>query len=129
MKSRYFFVLMLMAGLVFTGLAGRNTNPSPRSTEMKGDSTSLPPEIFSIVKNSCLACHGTGGKAMALAHLKLSEWDAYSSEKKANKAADMCKMVSGHKMPPKGFLKSNPEKAPTQAQIDAICAWSKELNK
>jgi len=129
MKNRLLTVFFLFAGLVIIGLSGGAMKPSPKITEMKTGSGTLAPGILKIVEHSCFACHGADGKSMALAHLKLAEWDGYSTEKQADKAAAMCKVVTGGKMPPKGYLKENPDRALTQAQIDSVCAWSASLNK
>jgi hypothetical protein len=129
MKSRLFIVVLLFSGLLFMGLSGGTLKSAPKATETKPESGTLPPGIFKIVEHSCFACHGTGGKALALAHLKLAEWDGYSTEKQSDKAAEICKMITGGKMPPKGYLKGNPDRALMQAQIDSICAWSASLNK
>jgi hypothetical protein len=42
------------------------------------------------------------GNGMAMMHLNLTNWDKFSPEKQADKAKDMCKMVSKGKMPPEG---------------------------
>ena len=78
---------------------------------------------------SCFACHGEGGKGMALAHVKMSELGTYSPEKQAAKAEAMCKIVTKGKMPPKGFLKEHPEAKLTPEQIATICNWRDSLNK
>jgi hypothetical protein len=78
---------------------------------------------------SCLACHGAGGKGMALSHVKMSEWSSYSPEKQASKAEDMCKMVTKGKMPTKGYLNDHPEAKLSPEQIATICNWSESLNK
>jgi hypothetical protein len=64
---------------------------------------------------------------MALMHLDLSNWDKFSMEKQADKAADMCKMVSKDKMPPKSFREKNPGAAPTQEETKIICDWAKSI--
>jgi hypothetical protein len=129
MKNRFFSVFFLFTGLLIIGLTGGAMKPSLKIKEMKPESGTVPPGILKIVQHSCFACHGPNGKGMALAHVKMAEWDAYSIEKQADKAADMCKMISKGKMPPKGYLSENPDRALNQAQIDSICAWSASLNK
>jgi hypothetical protein len=72
-------------------------------------------------------CHTEGGNGMALMHLDLSNWDKFSMEKQADKAADMCKMVSKGKMPPKGFREKNPGAAPTKDEAKIICDWATSI--
>jgi hypothetical protein len=64
---------------------------------------------------------------MALMHLDLSNWDKFSMEKQADKAADMCKMVSKDKMPPKSFREKNPGAAPTKDEAKIICDWAASI--
>ena len=87
--------------------------------------TSIPNEVNVVLNNSCMACHGTAGGAMALSMLDLSKWDQYKPEKQANKATAICKTVTSGTMPPKPYLKAHPEATLTADQIELICKWSK----
>jgi len=129
MKSIFTLAVLLLIGLAFTSSSWKNVPPSAGIQVARKVSSPLPAEIQKIVDNSCVACHGAGGKKMALAHVKMAEWTGYSSEKQAQKAAAMCKMVTAGKMPPRGYLKENPKAVLTQEQIASICAWSALLNK
>jgi hypothetical protein len=48
-------------------------------------------------------------------------------EKQADKAADMCKMVSKDKMPPKSFREKNPGAAPSKDEAKIICDWATSI--
>jgi len=126
MKTMFLMAGLLMAGFLFTGSHSKSMVSRETEQTVK-DSPSFPADVEAILKNSCFACHGEGGKALALSKLKLSEWNAYSADKKIQKAANMCKKVTARSMPPKGYLKDNPAAAPTNEQIEALCAWSKTL--
>jgi hypothetical protein len=80
-----------------------------------------------IAERSCVKCHTEGGNGMALMHLNLSNWDKFSLEKQADKAKDMCKMVSKDKMPPKSFREKNPGAAPTKDEAKIICDWASSI--
>jgi len=126
MKTMFFMAALLVAGFLSAGFQSKF--PVPQETEQTvKDTAAFPADVEAILKNSCFACHGEGGKAIALSKLKLSEWNGYTAEKKVQKADDICKEVTGAGMPPKGYLKSNPGAALTSEQIDALCAWSKSL--
>jgi len=129
MKRIYPIAVFLLIAFAFSGSAWKSSSPSKKTFDIRQDSSSLPSGISKILDQSCLVCHGTGGKAMATAHLNVSGWDGYSSEKQAQKASAICKMVTGGKMPPKGYLKSNPQATLTQEQINSLCAWSASLNQ
>jgi cytochrome c5 len=81
--------------------------------------------VKDVFKNSCMGCHATGGKGMAMAKLNFSEWDSYSAEKQAKKAEAICNVITKGSMPPKSFRQSHPEAIPTDAQKELICKWSK----
>jgi hypothetical protein len=97
-----------------------------QSSQNKGI-VSLPisPDVMRIAERSCVKCHTEGGNGMARMHLNLSNWDKLSPEKQADKAKDMCKMVSKRKMPPEGFMGKKSGAAPTQEEMTIICEWSK----
>jgi mono/diheme cytochrome c family protein len=91
-----------------------------KTTDNKKD---MPADVMKIVQKSCVKCHideGMGG-------LKFTDWRNYSPEKQAAKSNAICNKVTGKVMPPKRFIKSNPDAAPTQADIRTICDWSASL--
>jgi len=128
MKSRYSLPAILLILCAFALLSGKQAS-SDSGSVTAADSIDIPPAVHQIMVSSCLACHGEGGKTMALAKVKMEEWESYSPEKQASNAEDMCNMVTKGKMPTKGFLKDHPEAALTPEQIQTICNWSADLNK
>ena len=88
---------------------------------------SIPDDVMVAVKNSCMACHATGGKSMAMAKVNFSEWDTYPAAKQAKKAEAICNVITKGTMPPKSFKASHPDAVLTDAQKDMICKWSKSL--
>ena len=127
MKTSILLSGLLLIGFFISGFQSNTGTSEQENKQQVVDSMAFPDNVTVILKNSCFACHGEGGRAMALSHLKMSEWNAYSAEKKVQKSAEMCKKVSAGKMPPKGYLKDNPGAAPTKEQIDILCAWSASL--
>ena len=114
-------------GIVF--LTSMIMNHSSAQSSQKDGTVSKPitSSVMKIADRSCVKCHTEGGNGMALMHLNLSNWDKFSLEKQADKAKDMCKMVSKGKMPPKGFREKNPGAAPTQEETKIICDWAKSI--
>ena len=96
-----------------------------KSTKAPG----IPDSILKIFEKSCMTCHAEGGKMLAMNHVNFSNWGKYTSEKQASKSADICKMVSKGKMPPKSFRESKPDLIPTSDQIKEICQWSETFAK
>jgi mono/diheme cytochrome c family protein len=127
MKSHYFLPVLLLIFCAFAFSSGKSASSS--NSVLKADSSAIPAAVHNIMATSCFACHGEGGKGMALAHVKMAELNTYSPEKLAGKAEAMCKMVTKGKMPPNGYLKEHPEAKLTPEQIATICSWSESLNK
>ena len=120
-------IAFAILGIVF--LTSMIMNHSSAQSSQKTGIVSKPisPAVMKIAERSCVKCHTAGGNGMALMHLDLSNWDKFSMEKQADKAADMCKMVSKDKMPPKSFREKNPGAAPNQEEVKIICEWSKSI--
>jgi hypothetical protein len=129
MKSQNFIPVLLLIFCAFAFSSGKSAPSSNSDSVAKADSSLVTPAVHKIISTSCFACHGEGGKSMALAHVKMAELGTYSPDKLAGKAEAMCKMVTKGKMPPKGFLEDHPEAKLTQEQITTICNWSESLNK
>jgi hypothetical protein len=104
-----------------------NKTAAQSSTKKGIVSKPISPSVMKIAERSCLKCHTEPGNGMALAHLNLSNWDKFSMEKQADKAKDMCKMVSKDKMPPKSFREKNPDGIPTQKEVKTICDWAQSI--
>ncbi len=125
--------LMLFSGLMVMlvavtsfGLAPREGGSNKAASGVSATS-SIPDDVMAVVKNSCMGCHATGGKGMAMAKVNFSEWDTYPAAKQAKKAEAVCNVLTKGSMPPKSFRASHPEAVPTDAQKDMICKWSKSL--
>jgi len=93
----------------------------------KEQPSAIPENINKIFKVSCLNCHGSNGRLLALAKLNLSKWDEFTAAEKANKAAGICYELTEGKMPPKSTRKSNPELIPSTEQIELTCKWAESL--
>ena len=120
-------ITFAILGIVF--LTSMIMNHSSAQSSQKDGIVSKPisPAVMKIAERSCVKCHTEGGNGMALMHLNLSNWDKFSLEKQADKAKDMCKMVSKGKMPPKGFREKKPGAAPTKDEAKIICDWATSI--
>ena len=120
-------ITFAILGIVF--LTSMIMNHSSAQSSQKDGIVSKPisPAVMKIAERSCVKCHTEGGNGMALMHLNLSNWDKFSLEKQADKAKDMCKMVSKNKMPPKSFREKNPGAAPSKDEVKIICDWATSI--
>jgi hypothetical protein len=122
-------IILSFSILIVVFLSSMILNKSAAQSSTKKGIVSKPisPSVMKIAERSCLKCHTEPGNGMALAHLNLSNWDKFSMEKQADKAKDMCKMVSKDKMPPKSFREKNPDGVPTQKEVKTICDWAQSI--
>ncbi len=122
--KKVFSVVGVIAAILILGIW--ITNPLKAADKDKMGKP-IPENIMKIAQKSCVKCHTTGGNGMALSHVNLSKWDEMSMEKQATKAAEMCKMVTKDKMPPKSFRDKNPNGVPSAAEVKEICDWAASL--
>lgn len=92
-------------------------------------SNSIPENVADVLRNSCISCHGEGGKEMAMSMWNFSVWDTYSAKKQAKKANAICNAITNGSMPPASVKKASPEKVPTAIQREIVCNWANSLNK
>jgi cytochrome c5 len=129
MKKNYLFLAATLIAVLVIALGLKPAPAISQKATKQASVAPLPDDVGKIFKNSCMACHGEGGKGMAMSHVNFSKWSEYTPEKQASKAESICKVVTKGSMPPKSFKKDHPEFVPTEAQIKSICDWSASLNK
>ena len=124
-------IMVLFLVIILTAFTGGGLSAGFLYQSVKDNPVciTIPPDIYKIIGNSCTDCHSKGGKKMAMSHVNFSEWDSYSAAKKADKAADMVKMLKKDKMPPKLFRESHPDKEPTTDEIETLSKWAESLPK
>lgn len=95
----------------------------------KGEiSGQMPADVQKIIDKSCAPCHSEpSSNFMAISHVNFSNWDKYSPAKQADKAKDMCTMVTKDKMPPKVFTSKRPDLAVTSDGLNEICNWANSI--
>jgi hypothetical protein len=89
---------------------------------------SIPADLKVIFEYSCMDCHPTDGKRIAMAKLNFSRWDHYKTDKPSKKTAVIWKMNSQGEMPLMSFRESHPDAIPNASQIDIICKGSETLS-
>jgi hypothetical protein len=118
-KSAIRLITILLVSLAFLHLNSFSQNK-------------LPENVMAIFTNSCLDCHADDANKIAAVHVNFSRWDQYSRSKQVKKSTEIVKVMAKGKMPPKGYISSRPDAAPTAAQLDIIKKWGESqllLNK
>jgi hypothetical protein len=112
-KTKYLLIILISLFLVIQLIPVERENPSlDTNLEIKA-----PPEVKSILKNSCFDCHSNQtnwpfyGYVAPISwlvahdvndgrkHLNFSEWNNYPAEKIKNIKGEIVEEVSGDKMP------------------------------
>lgn len=123
-----FLFAVIMLGTVFANQVYAQTPTKTTTSNEKSEAVQpslFPNDVTVVFKNSCMVCHGTGGRLLTLSVLDLSKWDKYDVGKKAKKAAAICDRVTKGVMPPLSFQRANPTSVLTPTQKELICNWSK----
>jgi cytochrome c5 len=125
-KTFLFFAMAAMFSILTASVLSPKKHAVKKSTTPV-TITSIPDDLQVIFKKSCMDCHATGGKGMAMANLNFSDWDNYTPDNQAKKAVAICNIITKGAMPPKLYGENNPEAILTASQKDMICKWSEML--
>jgi hypothetical protein len=104
--------------------AAGSKNPVP-----EGTGAALPDSVLKFVQKTCMDCHADDGNFLAKGKVNFSSWEKYSVEKQQDKAISICKELTKGGMPTGKWLKNNPDKVPTKADIEMMCRWADSLRK
>jgi uncharacterized membrane protein len=126
-KTLVITVSLIMISFIVMMIAMPSRADSTRETSNTAMTTSIPDSVNTILEKSCYPCHSAPGKSMAMSKVNFDKWETYKPEKRADKAEDICKEVTKGGMPPKSFRSNNPEKVPTQAELQIICNWAASM--
>lgn len=94
---------------------------------VKIDKALMATSVKAILSNSCIACHGTGGRPMLVSMLNLSKWEELTPDEKAKKGKEINREIASNSMPPKNYINSNPGAKLSALQKELIDTWSKSL--
>jgi len=119
--------IIIAAGAFF--LAGSIANPlNAQGVQKEADkSKPIPAAVTTIMERTCIGCHSEDGSKLAKSHFNFTKWNEYTAEEQTSIRQDILKMVTKGKMPPKKFLKNNPEAKPTAAEKKTISNWAGQL--
>jgi uncharacterized membrane protein len=120
---------VLTIAIIVTMITMPSRAISPSKSSNPSIASSIPDSVTSILEKSCFPCHSAPGKGMAMSKLNFDKWETYKPEKQASKAGAICKEVTKQGMPPKSFRENNPDKVPTQSEVQVICNWANSFPK
>jgi hypothetical protein len=98
-----------------------------QDTSKKDSVLTIPAEVMTVIKPSCMPCHSNEGRDKPKAKVNFSVWEQYSPMEKTMLAGSIQDEVKKKEMPPKRFLESHPDAALIEAQINQIVQWCDSL--
>lgn len=98
--------------------------------QKKDNATKLPDNVKSIIDKSCFDCHNTDSRNEdAKEELDFKKINSLSLMKKVSAYKHIRETIEENEMPPKKFLKKNPEKKLTNKERNILIAWAKKEAK
>ena len=93
------------------------------------DDVEIPGHVQKIIDSKCFDCHSKSSKSLkAKTKLKFDELSELSKAKLVGKLVDITDEVEEGEMPPKSFLKKNPDKALSDEESKALVEWAKKAS-
>ena len=146
-KLKLFGAIIIFVFVIIQFFGPERTNPKVEPARTVQSLTQIPPEVSGILKRACYDCHSNESVwpwysyvapvswlvidhvNEGRGHVNFSEWAQYSP-KKVKKAFDgICEEIREKGMPIANYLLLHPDAKLSDADIEAICAWTNgELN-
>jgi hypothetical protein len=137
--------LVLLVAAQFIPVDRANPPEDPAQTVYA--TTSVPPEVASLLRRACHDCHSsqtvwpwysqvapaswlvardvTKGRG----ELNLSEWGRYPARRKDRKLKEICEQVTGGKMPMSVYTLMHPQAKLNDQERKAMCGWADTVRK
>ncbi len=138
------FASALALGLVVgVSITGCSSSRAPAASAVQANAFSPDPEIDAILERSCFQCHSNSGSApwyaavsptylaanSARAALNLSDWQAYSAEKRAAELKSIEQAVRAESMPPSDYTVLDHSARLREDQKQALIKWAAQPSR
>lgn len=139
-------VLLVAAFVVIQFFGIDKTVPATVQADTLGAAVVVPPEVNAILERSCNDCHTNNTVYPWYAnvqpfgwflknhiddgrrHLNLSQFGTYAGNRKVKKLEEVCEQVRSKEMPLPSYLWIHRDSVLSDADVQAMCAWSKEVS-
>ncbi len=143
MKARKILLIVVVILVGIQLYRPAKTNPPENPTHTLKSSAQMTPEVEQVLDHSCSDCHTyktvwpwyshvapvswfivsdvDGGRS----HLNMSDWTSYPVEKQQRRLGDICDEVDSGGMPLKQYTWMHAGTRLSDAQRQAVCAWTK----
>ena len=136
-------VVLALALIIGQFIRPSHVNPPIVQAETLQASTTVPPEVDTILKRSCGDCHSSETSYPWYSQitpvnwflndhiqdgrreLNMSVWNTYPNKKKARKLDELCDQVLKGEMPLPSYLWIHWDAALKPGEADLLCNWAK----
>jgi hypothetical protein len=126
MKIHLFALTILkffVAGLVLSGFTHSEVNAQEQNNA--GANFEIPAPMMTLLNKSCTDCHNSNSDDEAAKKtLLIDEMQHLQKNKLTTALQEIAVSVANQMMPPRKFLKSNPDKALTKDEIEQLADWA-----
>lgn len=123
-------IVFLFTALLFLGLSAFQSQSYVDSTNFTSHqevSFDVPDDVKGILDNNCLQCHGSDGSGKAKMKWNYTKMSEMQVSKLISKLSKISDEVIEESMPPKRYLKKNPEKKLSEDEKLALVDWADSL--
>jgi len=142
-KTKLVGSIVLFLFIVIQFFGPERTNPKIEPSRSVQSLTQIPPEVSNILKRACYDCHSNATRwpwysyvapvswlviddvNEGRSHVNFSEWAQYSPKKVTKALDDICEEIDEKHMPLPQYLLMHSNAKLSDADIEAICAWTK----
>jgi hypothetical protein len=146
MLKRIFKIALIIAALGFFVLQFIRpdfSNPPIIGSDTLQSSTEVPKDVAQVLSRSCNDCHSNETRYpwyskitpfnwfladhidVGRHELNFSEWNTYTTQKKAHKLEELCEQVEQRSMPLPSYLWIHRDASLSQGERELLCSWSK----
>ncbi|HEU5412514.1 MAG TPA: heme-binding domain-containing protein [Candidatus Angelobacter sp.] len=139
------FIVLVLLFLTIQLVKPLRTNPPIDPSREIGAVHPMPPVVSALLQRSCNDCHSNrtvwpwystvAPASWVVAHdvndgreaLNLSDWSAYTGEKRQKLAGKMCEEAKGREMPISQYALVHPSARLSATDVQALCSWTKQI--
>ncbi|PLX10096.1 MAG: hypothetical protein C0598_11110 [Marinilabiliales bacterium] len=133
MKNLLLTMITVLAFVLLTSFSLSIITIHTTEKQAISEKLEIPENVKTILDNSCLQCHGEDGKFKAKMKWNFENMLEFDDSKLISKLSKIEDEVSEGKMPPKKYVKKNPEHKLSKDDIEVIVNWAsstaEELSK
>ncbi len=144
---KLFFVSLFIVFIIIQFIRPNKENPSFDKSKSIENVLNLPPNVASLLRNSCYDCHSyetnwpwysniapiswviSHDVKEGREHLNFSNWKKYDEEKSLDKIEQIVEEIKEGEMPLPNYLLLHSDAKLGEKEIQILTSWEEEINK